>query len=140
MDDRLLVRSREAVGDLDRVVDHFTNGHRRRACGQLLPKRLAFEQFFDDERGLPFAADVVDRQNVRVIERGGRERFLFEAAQAIGVSRDRGRQHFDGDVAAQPRVVGAVHLAHTARTDGADDLVRPETGAGLHCHAGAGLL
>ena len=85
MNDALLMRGREAVGDLNRVVGDLA--HRQRGQ-QLLSQGLAFEQLFDDERGRALAADVVDGEDVRVIERGGRERFLLEPAQPIGVTCD----------------------------------------------------
>jgi hypothetical protein len=36
-------------------------------------------------------------------------------------------QDLDGDVAIEPRIAGAVDLAHAAGADEPDDLVRPET-------------
>jgi hypothetical protein len=45
-------------------------------------------------------ADVVERQDVRLIERSDRARLLVEAAQALGVGAVGGRQHLDRDVAA----------------------------------------
>jgi hypothetical protein len=44
--------------------------------------------------------NVVDGENVGVIERGGRSRFLLEAVEAFRIGRERGRQNFDGHVAA----------------------------------------
>ena len=73
-------------------------------------------------------ADVVDRDDVRVVQRPGRLRLLLEAPQAVRVLRVRGGQDLDRDVALQPRVAGAIDLAHPARADRAEDLVRPETG------------
>jgi hypothetical protein len=41
---------------------------------------------------------------------------------------------FDRDDAIQPRVSGAIHFSHTARTDGRKDFVRPEFIAGRKLH------
>jgi hypothetical protein len=40
------------------------------------------------------------------------------------------RQHLHCDLAAEPRVLGAVDLAHAARAERGDDLVGTEAGAG----------
>ena len=52
-----------------------------------------------------------------MVERAGGPRLLLEAAQALGVGGERGGQHLDRDVAAEPRVAGAVDLAHAARAE-----------------------
>ena len=44
------------------------------------------------------------------------------------------RKHFDGDVAAEPRVASPVHLAHAAGADGRDDFVRAEARANEDVH------
>jgi len=61
-----------------------------------------------------------------MIEHPGRPRFLLEPPQRVGIVGEVARQHFHGDVAAQARILRAVHLAHAARTDGREDLVRTE--------------
>ena len=38
-------------------------------------------------------------------------------------------QHLDRDVTAQPRIGGAIDLAHPARAEQRDDLVRADTGS-----------
>ena len=73
-----------------------------------------------------------------MIERGGRARFLLESAQPIGVGCDCGGQDLDRDVAAQPRVVRAIDLAHAPGTDGAEDFVGAKARAWLEGHAGSG--
>lgn len=47
-----------------------------------------------------------------MIERREDSRFAFEAGQPIRIEHEHRRQDLDGDVAPEPRVVGAVHLAH----------------------------
>jgi hypothetical protein len=68
-------------------------------------------------------SDVVDGENVRVIQRRGRARFLFKPSRAIGIGHDVGGQDFDGDIASESRIVRAVDLAHTSSTDKGGDLV-----------------
>ena len=61
-----------------------------------------------------------------MVEHAGRARFLLEPAQRVGVGGEIAREHFDGHVALQARVLRAVHLAHAARADGHENFVRTE--------------
>ena len=45
------------------------------------------KQFRDDVGKAPLAADVVERDDIRMIERGGGAGFLLEARDAVAVSR-----------------------------------------------------
>ena len=73
--------------------------------------------------------DVVDLADVRMVQRSDRTRFLLESVEAIGVGRERRWQHLDRDLAPQSRITSAVHLAHAARADRRENLVRTEPGA-----------
>ena len=71
-----------------------------------------------------------------MIQRGRGARFLLEAAQTVGVGGKGRGQHFDGDIASEPRIARAIHLAHPAgseratisytprRVPGANDMLR----------------
>ena len=67
--------------------------------------------------------------DVGMVERGCGLRFLREAAAAFVRDPFR-REHFDGDVTIQSWVMRAVDLAHAARTNERDHLVRSELSAG----------
>ena len=56
-----------------------------------LAQRLAFEQLGDHVGRALVGPDVVDLEDVRVVEQAGGARLLLEAAQAVGVGRERGR-------------------------------------------------
>jgi hypothetical protein len=71
-------------------------------------------------------ADVVGVEDVGVRRRRGGLRLPFEPAQTLGIRRELRRPHLDRDVAAQPRVPGAMDLAYAARADEADDLLGTE--------------
>ena len=64
-------------------------------------------------------------------ERGGCPGFLLEPMKAIDAGRVCGRQDLDRDVTSQPRIAGAIHLAHPAGPHEAEDLVRAEMVARL---------
>ena len=126
MDDPLLVRRREPLRDLDRVVGRLA--HRDRAAGHPRAQRLALEQLRHDVRRAVarVGPEVVHRRDVRVIQSAGRLGLLLEPPQPIGVLRVRRRQHLHRDVALQPLVPRPVNLPHPASADGRHDLVRAE--------------
>ena len=68
-------------------------------------------------------ADVVDGEQIWMVERGGGARLLLESPHAIGIADNVRQQDFESDLAAQPRVVGAIDLAHPARAERRLDLV-----------------
>src|SRR5215475_11005449 len=59
-------------------------------------------------------ADVVNREDVRVVERRGGAGFLLEAEQTVRILGELGGQDFDGDLATESRVFGQIDLAHSA--------------------------
>src|SRR5262249_28292546 len=79
-----------------------------------------------DERAIHHAVHVGD---VRVTQRRQRLCFAREARETLGIAREQIGQHLDGDVPIELRVARAIHLAHPAGADGADDFVRAEARA-----------
>ena len=65
-----------------------------------------------------------------MIERGEDFGFALEAREAVGIVRERVGQDLDRDVALQPRVARAIHLAHAAGAEQRVDFVRAEASAG----------
>ncbi len=137
VDDPLLVRGGEAVGDLERVVDRLAL--RELAAGEDRAQRLAFEELLDDVGRAVVLADVVDGGDVGVVEDAGGLRLLLEAAQAVGVGGEGGRQDLDRDVAAEARVLGAVDLPHAARADGGEISYGPSREPGVRGMGSGGL-
>ena len=83
-----------------------------------------------DEVDVAVRLDLVDRDDVRMVQRGGRLRFLEKAAPAAFVVHPVGRQDLDGDLAAQPRIAGAIHFAHPARANRREHFVDAEPRSG----------
>ena len=96
---------------------------------QELAKRLPVYELHRDVGGSFGFADVVDRQDVRVVQGRGRARFLLEALAAIGMGGRVGRQHLDRHVAPEPGVGRAIDLSHPARADRGRDTVLAEAAA-----------
>jgi hypothetical protein len=121
VDEALAVRGREALRGLRGDVEHLALAGR--AAGEHLAQRLALEQFGNDEGRAVVRADVVDRDDVGVVERGDGARFLLEAPQAVGILGEGFGQDLDRDVAAQACVTGAVDDAHPPGAEDAEDFV-----------------
>jgi hypothetical protein len=115
---------REALGGLRRVGEELLE--RQRACGEELAKRVSFDALHGDPRDAVRRPDVVDRHDVRVVQRGGRAGLFLEALEPFLVRSERGRKDLDRDVAPEPGVPRAIDLSHAARAERREDLVRPE--------------
>jgi len=79
-------------------------------------------------------ADIVNRDDVRVIQRRRRPGFADEPGQAVLIVGECRRQHFQRDPAAETGVLSEIHLAHPAFAEGTDDLVVPESCAPAQAH------
>jgi hypothetical protein len=115
MDDAVGMRRGERGGHLRAVLERCR--HWQRALGDDPIERRAFNQLHRDERRAGVLVDVVDRDDVRVVEGGGRARLLHEPPVAIGVGCRLRRQHLDGDRPAEARIDRAVHDTHPAPAD-----------------------
>ena len=82
---------------------------------------LAFDELHRVVVDAAFAADRVDRDDVRVVERGGGAGFVLEAGQLLAVEHRGERQHLQRDAAAEGELLGFVDDAHAAAADFAQD-------------------
>ena len=128
MDDPLFVRRLERVGDLR--DDRQRLGERHRAPQQPIRQRLPLDQLHDQEMLAPRFLQAVERGDVGMIERRQDFGLALETRDAIGVSSEDVEDHLHGDLAAQPRIARAIHLAHTSGAEYREDLVRAEPCAG----------
>ena len=124
-------RRADLNGDVERLV-HRELGR----AAQAIFERFSLEELEDQVVELAVAADVVDRADVRIVQRGDDARLLLEAPARFGVGGQRAGQDLDGDRAIEPGVAGAIDLTHAAGADRRGDLVRPEPGPGLEGHRG----
>ena len=81
--------------------------------------------------GAVMLADVIERADIRMLERRDRPPFAFEAGARLGVAGQLWRQDFYRDRAIEPCISRAIHLAHAAGTDKGDDFVGAEAATGL---------
>ena len=111
VDDALLVRGFERIGDLARDGERLLE--RNRALLDPLGERLALDQLHDQV----VRADVEQRADIGMVQRGDGARLALEAvAEPLGGDLHR---HF----AVQAGIGGAIDLAHAARADLFEDLV-----------------
>ena len=110
MDDALPVGLFERVRDLNAKAEHWLSGSgpRTRRADSVSPSRDSMHQIV----GVVLAADVVQRADVRVVQRGDRFGLACEACPEVGVGGQCRREDFHGDAAVQARVARPIHLAH----------------------------
>jgi hypothetical protein len=127
VDDALVVRRLERVGDLACDGEGFFE--RRRSESQPRREGFAFDELEDEEPGPARFFEAVDASHVRMIQRGENLRFTLEPRDSIGVGQRQVRERLDRHVAPEPRVAGAIHLAHSARADRREHVVRSDASA-----------
>ena len=132
MDDAVRVRGRQTVGDERREFDGLLP--RQPPACQPPPECLALQQLGDEVPHAVVRADVVNREDVRVRERGNRAGLALEPRERVGIAGKIRRDRLHRDVAAQARIAGAIHLAHPARAQQRDDLIGTERRARLDTH------
>jgi hypothetical protein len=122
MDDSLLVRRLECLGDLLRDRQRRVNGNRplRDPIGERGPLDQLHDQCVEAARIL----EAIDLRDVRMVERRKELRFPTEPCEAVGIVGQGGQQDLDRDKAIQRRITGAVDISHPARADERRDLVR----------------
>jgi hypothetical protein len=74
--------------------------------------------------------DIMQRADVRMVQRGDAAGLALEALAQRWVTADMGRQDFDGHRAIEPCISRAIDLAHAARAERRQNFVGPEAGTG----------
>ena len=124
MNDAALVAGGKAACDLHRKVDGLP--HRQWFAVQPLTKGLPVEQLGDDERGALVQTEIVDCDDVRVAQAGGRASLPFEPTLLVRIARPAGPQYLDRDFALELGIARTIHLAHAAGTQRAQNLESAE--------------
>ena len=92
--------------------------------GEVLP----VDQLHDDVRAAGVLAEVVDRDDVGVAERGGRLGLLPEARREVGVAQVLRTEQLERDVATELGIGGAVDGRHPAAAQQLDQAVAATQG------------
>ncbi len=109
------VRVFERCGDLTADMDGLSRS--QRFAGVEESAEAAAPQQLEHHEGHLVIAPVVDRHDVRVVQRSGDLRLGAEASEEADVVGERGVEHFDRDPAPQPDVVRHVDATARARAD-----------------------
>jgi hypothetical protein len=128
MDDAGPVRLVERVSDLDRDPQRVVDVERAKFQTSL--ERFALQELHDQERPAVLVPDVVERADVGMIQLRDRPRLAVEPFAKLRVGGQRFGQDLDRDDAIEPRIASLIDLAHAARSDGGENLVRAEAGTG----------
>ena len=115
------VRRIERVGDLD--AERQDRLHLHRAPRDQVFQRRAVEELHHEESLSPVLADVVDRADVRMIQRRCRLGLAPEALESLSVLRQILRQKLERDEAPQPGVLSLVDDTHPPAAELLDDPV-----------------
>src|ERR1035441_7965828 len=121
-----VMRCGKPLGELRRIFDRLPLRHR--GVVHFFAQGLTVEKLADHIRRSLVLPDVVHAENVGMIQRRDRARFLLEAPQPVGITRKRLRQNFDGYLAVEARVAGTIHLSHAAGAQRRLNFIRPEFG------------
>jgi hypothetical protein len=79
-----------------------------------MPESFPFQQFHGDERLAFMLANLVDRADIRVIQRGGGAGFPLKAIERLFVFQRIWREKLQGDEAAEGCIFGLVNDTHAA--------------------------
>ena len=93
-------------------------------------QRRSLHQFQDERGSGARLLNPVDAGDVGMIERRQHACLALESREPIGVRREDAGQDLDRDVASEPRIVCAVHLAHSAGAKRRHDVVVADSIAG----------
>jgi hypothetical protein len=132
MDDALFMGRLERGGNLPR--DRQSLVERNRSLFDPIGKRRPVNQFHDKRVRRATVFKAVNLGDVRMIERRKNLRFAMKAGEPVRIVGERTRENLQCDVTTEFRVAGAIHLAHTSRAKGGNDLVGPQTGFGGQRH------
>ena len=107
---------------------------RQGAVGDRLAERAALDELHGNPRQAVALADVVDRDDGRMVQRRGGAGFGFETPTVPLVSYQPLRNHLERHGATEPCVDAAVDLTHASRSEEVLDFVGPESIAGDKRH------
>src|ERR1700722_8403061 len=114
------------VGSIE-CVCHFDGQGKKKVGSQGTPRNAMFERHpvekLHGDESLAILADVVDRADVGMVERGRGVGFASKAGERLRVHFHLFGQELEGDKTMQARVFGFVDDAHSAAAQFLDDVV-----------------
>ncbi len=89
-------------------------------------ERVLVNQLHDDIGLLPILANIVDRANVRMIQRRGHASLSLKSLQEVRILDAIRRQEFQGDLTAEPRILREEDLPHAAFAQSLENFIMRE--------------
>ena len=124
MDYAVFVRTIKTLANIGPILQNLC--HWQRTFGQTVRQCLPFQKFHDQVVGAILMANIVQRANIRMIERRDGTGFAVEALLSFGTLRKMVGKDFDRDRAIESRIERTIDFAHTTRTQRGLNLVGPE--------------
>ena len=125
VDESLLVRRVQRLGNLLEQGDRANGVECAFLLEQVSQIRAVDVAHGKEERTVLFSS-VEDRDDVRVVERGGNARLAQEAFAETAVIGKVGRDHLERHLAPEALLLSAVHRAHSSSADEPFDQVARE--------------
>ena len=116
MHDAFVMRGGERIGERGPYGENSLE--REAALWDACGKRFALDELHREEGDTVALLDGIDRDDVRMVERGNGSGFPLESGKTFRIARHRWSEHLQGDCATELRVERAIHLTHAAGTDG----------------------
>jgi len=121
MDDALFMSVFEGGRDLSRQADGLR--HVQGPALETIGEGGSADIFHDQGRDALHFLQSMNHRNIGMIQRGQDLRLVLEPGFTLGIGNVGRREHFNGNVAEQPGISRAVHLAHPAGADQFCDFV-----------------
>src|SRR5262249_7296863 len=110
-------RARDLRSDFKRVAQL------KPGAGHPLAQRLAVNELGRDEVDAFDLSNLVNSDDVRVIEGGGRMRLLYKASHPAFIRREMRGEQLERDFASETRILREINLPHPARAEESEDLI-----------------
>ena len=125
---QIAVQKPAGMGFLERLGDlsGHAQGIGQRQCGRSCSRRCSVSPaMYSITRNSASPSSPISKilQMYGMIDRGDGHRLAAQAFARVRVGGQRGRQQLDGDLTIEPRVAGAIDLAHSAGAEGGNNLV-----------------
>src|SRR5262249_30874794 len=124
MDYAILVCSLQHFADAPVYVQHSTHGDS--ATTKTLLKRVALDEFEHETTCIVSLLQIVNRSNVRMIQRSEQFRLALKPARSLRISREFFGKYLYRDFALQLQITCAIPLAHAAFAEEGGYLVGAE--------------
>src|SRR6185503_6028166 len=92
-------------------------------------QRLTNHVLHHEEVDSVLMSDIVQRADVWMVQRGNGTGLPLESRSRLPVACDVRGEHLDSDLPSEPRIAGAIDLAHAAGADQGGDFIRSDPGA-----------